>query len=206
MLSLRWPHYWSYATVTDDTTILDVFYRYFTPEVWNFLVVETNRYAAQCRGAQCPTPANRRRPWHDVTIEELTAYMGVCMLMGIVVLPRIDVLVAKAISQLLSQVMSLTRFEQISRYLHLCNIILSEQVPHGQPGYDPLFKLRKLLDMITPKLQSEYNPHDQMSIDEAMIPFKGRLGFKQYMKAKPTKWGIKVFVLADSVYRLQIYW
>ena len=31
-----------------------------------------------------------------------------------------------------------------------------------------------------------------------MIPFKGRLAFKQYMKAKPTKWGIKVFVLADA--------
>ena len=42
-----------------------------------------------------------------------------------------------------------------------------------------------------------------------MIPFKGRLGFKQYRKDKPTKWGIKVFVLADAkngyVYRMQIY-
>jgi len=42
-----------------------------------------------------------------------------------------------------------------------------------------------------------------------MIPFKSRLGFKQYMKDKPTKWGIKVFVLADSksgyVKRIQIY-
>ena len=37
--------------VTDDTTILDVFNRYFTPEVWNLLAVETNRYAAQCRNA-----------------------------------------------------------------------------------------------------------------------------------------------------------
>ena len=103
--------------------------------------------------------------------------------------------------------MSCTRFEQISRYLHLCNS--AEQVPYGQPGYDPLFKLRKLLDLITSRLQSVYNPHEEMSVDQAMIPFKGRLGFKQYMKAKPTKWGIKVFVLADAtngyVYRLQIY-
>ena len=42
-----------------------------------------------------------------------------------------------------------------------------------------------------------------------MIPLKGRLSFKQYMKAKPTKWGIKVFVLSDAtngyIYRLQIY-
>ena len=63
--------------------------------------------------------------------------------------------------------------------------------------------------MVTPRLESEYNVHEQLSVDEAMIPFKGRLGFKQYMKDKPTKWGIKVFVLADAkngyVYRMQIY-
>ena len=42
-----------------------------------------------------------------------------------------------------------------------------------------------------------------------MIPFKGRLRFKQYTKDKPTKWDIKVFVLADAptgyVKRLQVY-
>ena len=44
-----------------------------------------------------------------------------------------------------------------------------------------------------------------------LIPFKGRLGYKQYqyMKNKCTKWGVKVFVLSDAtngyVYRLQIY-
>ena len=32
-----------------------------------------------------------------------------------------------------------------------------------------------------------------------MIPFKGRVGFNQYMKDKPTKWKIKVFVLADAM-------
>ena len=31
-----------------------------------------------------------------------------------------------------------------------------------------------------------------------MIPFKGRLAFKLYLKHKTTKWGIKVFVLANS--------
>jgi hypothetical protein len=31
-----------------------------------------------------------------------------------------------------------------------------------------------------------------------MIPFKGRLGIKQYIKDKPNKWGIKAFLLCDS--------
>ena len=31
-----------------------------------------------------------------------------------------------------------------------------------------------------------------------MIAFRERLGFRQYMPAKPTKYGIKVWVHADS--------
>ena len=46
-------------------------------------------------------------------------------------------------------------------------------------------------------------------LDEDMIPFKGRMVIKQYMKDKPIKWGYKVFKLCDAdtayVYRLQIY-
>jgi hypothetical protein len=74
----------------------------------------------------------------------------------------------------------------------------SKNIPYGQPGHDKLFKVRPLLDALVPRFRSEYKMHKECSIDEAMIPFKGRLAFKQYIKDKPTKWGIKVFVLADA--------
>ena len=32
-----------------------------------------------------------------------------------------------------------------------------------------------------------------------MVSFKGRLWFIQYMPKKPTKWGMKAFVLADAI-------
>ena len=37
-----------------------------------------------------------------------------------------------------------------------------------------------------------------MSIDEQMVAYKGRLSFKQYMPAKPIKWGMKAYVLAEA--------
>lgn len=51
--------------------------------------------------------------------------------------------------------------------------------------------------------------HEHVAVYEAMIPFKGWISFQQYMKANPTKCGIKVFVLSDStngyIYMFQIY-
>ena len=66
-----------------------------------------------------------------------------------------------------------------------------------------------MLDIIVPLFESEYVLHKELSIEEAMIPFKGHLSFKQYMKDTPVKWGIKVFALSDAtngyIYRMQIY-
>lgn len=44
----------------------------------------------------------------------------------------------------------------------------------------------------------ELRPQKDLSIDEAMVKFKGRLGMKQYMPMKPIKRGIKVWVCAEA--------
>ena len=41
------------------------------------------------------------------------------------------------------------------------------------------------------------NPGQPLSIDESMIGTKCRLSFIQHLPAKPTKWGIKVWVCSD---------
>ena len=106
-----------------------------------------------------------------------------------------------------SSIMSRVRFQQIFRFLYLADS--SHQIPAGQPGYDKLYKVRKYVDLTTSQFTTNYTLHQPVTIDEAMIPFKGRLSFKQYMKNEPTKWGIKVFVLSDAtngyIYRIQIY-
>ena len=78
----------------------------------------------------------------------------------------------------------------LNEFCYMCKDIIP--VDSTLNVYDPLFKVRKHLDLTPPKLESDYNPHEHLSIDEAaMIPFKRRLGFKQYMNDKPTKWGVK---------------
>ena len=54
-----------------------------------------------------------------------------------------------------------------------------------------------------------FTTHGDMTIDESMVKFKGRLQFRQYMPAKPTKWGLKIWTLAESsssyIHHFQVY-
>lgn len=92
--------------------------------------------------------------------------------------------------------MSRNRFELLSSFLHFNDN--STEIQRGQPGYDPLHKVRLLLDMTNPLYLAAYAPERELAIDESMIKFKVRIFFQQYLSAKPTKWGIKQFAICES--------
>ena len=129
--------------------------------------------------------------------EELKAYFGVCVIMGINQLPRIadywkDHLGNTGIKQTITS----NRFQEISQFLHFPD---STQTPaHGKNGYDQLYKVRLVLNATLENSQRCYSPNKHIAIDEGMIAFKDRLSFRQYMPAKPTKYGIKVWMAVDS--------
>ena len=79
-----------------------------------------------------------------------------------------------------ADVMPKNRFEKISQYFHLSDN--SKAVGKGEPGYNPLYKVRPLLDLVSANSHAHYYPAKHISIDEAMIKFNGRLSFKQYIK------------------------
>ena len=42
------------------------------------------------------------------------------------------------------------------------------------------------------------NPHENLTVDEQLLPCKARCKFIQYMSNKPNKFGIKFWLLVDS--------
>ena len=49
------------------------------------------------------------------------------------------------------------------------------------------------------KWQHFYYPAEYLTVDEGMIPYQGKVKFKVYNPDKPTKWGIKEYVLCDAL-------
>lgn len=59
-------------------------------------------------------------------------------------------------------------------------------------------KLRKIYDltnMLNRRFQEVLTPGKYLVIDESMIPWRGRLSFKQYIKNKTHKYGVKIYKL-----------
>ena len=71
-------------------------------------------------------------------------------------------------------------------------------LPKSDPNYDRLHKIWPLLDYFSNKFESVYTPGPHLSLDEAMVLWKGMLSFKQFIRNKRTRFGIKVFQLCED--------
>jgi hypothetical protein len=103
--------------------------------------------------------------------------------------------------------MSRDRFLALLTMFHLKNN--DAKAAREQPGYDPLFKIQPVIDTLITKFQDVYTPEEQLTIDEAICPFRGCIFCRVYIKGKPHKYGIKMFELCEAksgyVYNLDVY-
>ena len=172
---------------------IDVFNLFFTPDLMEEIVKQSNAYARTVMGPE------KYDKWAKITVKEFKAFLGFSILMGINHLPSLSDYWSKDPRLRYAPVadhISRDRFRDVSRYLHFVDN--DTLVPRGEEGHDRLGKVRPLITHLSTKFAEVYNPHRDVAVDEAMIKFQGRYSLKQYMPLKPTKRGIKVWVAADS--------
>ena len=172
-----------------------------TKEMLEGIVEQTNLYAQQYISGHTLKPRSRIQQWvrSSFTVADLLRFLAITIIMGIISYPRLEDYWTTSwpfSSTTISSIMSRDRFSLIMRFLHLNDS--TQYVPKGQTGYDPLYKIRPFVNKLLDRFKQSYTPGRELSIDESMIGFKGRLSFIQYLPKKPTKWGLKAFVLADS--------
>uniref|UniRef100_A0A8C4NJI7 PiggyBac transposable element-derived protein domain-containing protein n=1 Tax=Eptatretus burgeri TaxID=7764 RepID=A0A8C4NJI7_EPTBU len=178
-----------------SATVLDFFHLLWPEQLFEMMVLETNRSAEQravVLGKMDPL-------WSPVNVPELKAFFSIVVMMGIKSLPRIWCYWSgnRALRcEWVSSIMSYTRFAKIRQYLQASNG--SCVTERSDPTYDPIYKVRAIVDKLQTNFSQYYRPRRELSVDEGMIPFKGRLFFKQHMPNKPAKWGIKVWELCEA--------
>ena len=192
-----------------DQDPIDFFHLLITDQMLEKIVQETNLYAEQFMASTTIPPRSRANLWEKQphNLAELKKFLSLVIVMGMIHFPAIEdywVTSCPFTNNIFSEVLKRDRFTLILRFLHLNDN--NGYIPKGQDGHDPLYKIRPFMDALVCNFQSAYIPGRELSLDESMIGFKGRLSFVQYMPKKPTKWGLKAFVLADGVSGYALNW
>ena len=177
-----------------DKTPYEIWRLYFNDDIIKHIVHQTILYA--------------RRDQSDMkfqfTENQLLNFLGIVILSGYHSVPsetdywsnQPDLHVA-----VVSEAMSRDTFQQIKKYIHLAD---NQQLTKG----DKAAKVQEVYNLLNKSLQQFGMFHANLSVDESMVPYRGRNSMKMYIKGKPIRFGYKLWMLAGAdgyPYKLIIY-
>lgn len=177
----------------------DFFSRFFPEELYQVIADHTNTYAQHWIESRQPlSEHSRMKLWRATNADEIKAFISIEIAMGLTVTAdRADHWSQHwLVGGQFAKIMSYNRYTLLKMCLHFADN--TGQKPKDHPDYDPLYKIRIVLDRCVATYLENIIPGKNLSVDESMLKFKGRLYFKQYMPMKPVKWGIKLFALCDA--------
>ncbi|XP_059160673.1 piggyBac transposable element-derived protein 3-like [Physella acuta] len=142
-------------------------------DIMESIVLESNRYSIQ---------KDIHRPL-NLVLAELLQFIGIIFYMSIVKIPRARMYWSPGTRcSPVADTMPSKRFEEIKGKLHF-----SDNAENN--GNDKLAKIRPFFYAFRRKI-NVLPKSEMLSIDEQIVPFKGRSSLKQYNAKKPKKWGL----------------
>ena len=186
------------ASLPQNPTPFEYLRLYFSDEIVDAIVVETNRYADQYITRNVIPPHSSVRNWVPTSRDEMLSFLGLCLLMGLVYKPRLSMYWSGDEiyrTPVFGQVMARDRFLLILRFLH-CND--NDATDVRNPYRDRLHKIRPVISMLRSNCASVCQPGRDLCVDESLVLYKGRLAFKQFIRSKRARFGIKMFELCTS--------
>ena len=181
-------------------SVTDFFHLYVSNGIIDILVEETNRFAAQYRELHRDDIERGvlTFDWYPVDVNEMKTFIALVMLMGIHYLPETNLYWSTDelyYAPIYGESMCRDRWKQIMRFWHFNN---NEDHDPNDPERDRLFKIRKLIDCLRGNCAEAFEPGKDVCVDESLLLFKGRLHFRQYIRTKRARYGIKFYELCSS--------
>ena len=138
---------------------------------------------------------SRYHAWRDFNVADIKAFIAIEMTMGMVKKPTIQSYWADNFwptqTPGFAQIMTMNDYLLIRSALHFADNDTAEKD-------NKLYKIQPVLDIVKPLYSQLFVPGMELSVDETIVKFHGKARFKQYNAKKPTKWGIKLWSLADA--------
>lgn len=167
----------------------EAFRQIWTDEFLEHIASETNRYATTVPVTETTFHSN----WYPKNAHEVLLLFEFWIMLGTIQMPTIascfslhPLLRTEAFRKLFNQ----RRYWALNRALHFGNVL---------PGsLDKLALLRPFIEHLNGKFQELYVPSQKICIDESLTLWKGLLRFRQYIKTKAAKFGIKTYELCES--------
>lgn len=174
-------------------TVLEAWLLFFPQNVIDGIVHCTNIYISQCRERY-----SRERDARDTTSTEIKALIGLLYLAGVLRSSHliVDDLWANDCAgvEFFRNVMSLKRFQFLLRCLRFDDVTTRIE----RKKEDKFAPIRAVFDGFVSRCQQFYVMGVCVTIDEMLESFRGRCAFRQYIKNKPAKYGIKIFSMVDA--------
>ena len=186
------------VTVPDLKEPTDYFSLYFDNDIIDYIVTETNRFADQFLEQNEITPSSRAQEWRETNPNEMRVFLAVLLYEGIIQKPVENWYWSKRNSistPFIKDLIPRKRFEIIMKFLHFSNNETYDAQTHPQPKLKKIYELYSLINL---KFQTAYVPEKNIAIDESLMAYKGKLGFKQYIPTKRSRFGIKLYELCES--------
>jgi len=176
------------------TRALDFFKLFITNALLLEICQHTNGYAWGVIGNK-QYYANNDGAWQETNPQEIEHLIALLIYMGLVNVATFHrYWSTKSLYHGLwaRSIMSRDRFKALLAVLHIVD-------PNTEDERDKLRKVRSFMDSFKELCKTLYQPFQHVAVDERMVKSKHRSGIRQYIRDKPTKWGIKLWVLADSL-------
>ncbi|KAK1900093.1 PiggyBac transposable element-derived protein 4 [Dissostichus eleginoides] len=140
---------------------------------------------------------NRGKEWKKLSKEELMAFIGLTILAGSEKNWDVPIRVlfgSPLHNPMYKATMSIGRFEDIRRLLRFDD----KRTRASRLETDHMTAFRYIWDLFLVNCRQKFIPSDCVTVDEQLVPFRGRTKFLQYMPSKPAKYGIKIFWVCDA--------